>query len=95
MDEGAAAAAAEAAEAAEAAAAPLTRLLEAEGTSSSSRAWRLTEGFSLHVRLWDVVETRSTSNEDVEAVVSMAIDEAKTLKKLDLFTKEYLHFIIG
>ena len=37
----------------------------------------LTEGLSLQVLLWEVVEGRSTSKEDVDAVVSTAVIHAR------------------
>ena len=51
-------------------------LLAAEGTSSSRRACRLTEGFSLQVLLCEVLEVISKSNEDVEAIASTAAEDA-------------------
>jgi len=53
-------------------------LLAAEGTSSSRRACRLTEGFSLQVLLCEVLEVISKSNEDVEAIASTAAEDVRS-----------------
>lgn len=57
----------------------VTPLLAAEGTSSSRRACRLTEGFSLQPNLLcEVVEVTSKSSEDVDAIASTPAEDVRS-----------------